>query len=182
MKKLIVAIAMIAGFSALGQAADYKYEVGFGLVDSMPMSSDLKDAAKSALGFNFYGDYQINEMFTGGIEIGSLSYDAKGALKDMGLKSFDTMTYGVRGKYVKPMDFGSRKGKIYGIVGIASYGYETDPSGSDGSDMGFNLGGGIDLEVAPQWLVGFELRYHLVSHDSTNFNVMNPALKASYCF
>jgi len=181
MKKVIIAMAIVFSFGVLGQAADTKWEVGAGLVNSMPMNTELKDVIKSALGFNIYGDYAISEKFTAGIEVASLSYDSKGIFKAFGIDSIDIMTYGVRGKYVKPMDFGSMKGKIYGILGIASYVSKTDPSFSsaESTDTGFNLGAGLDVEVATNLLVGFELRYHLIASD---VKTLDPALKVAYCF
>lgn len=186
MNKAIIAMAMVISFGALAQAGvEGKLEVGAGLYNSMPMSSDFKDAAKSSLGFNLYGDYKINDMFTAGLELSNaFGYESKMS------STYDltSMMIGVRGKYVKSMDFGSKKGKVYGILGLANYSFDTDPSATwEESAIGFSIGGGVDVEVAANILAGFELRYHMVTVDDGaggDFSAGNlaPMLKIGYFF
>jgi len=186
MNKAIIAMAMVMSFGALAHAGvEGKLEVGAGLYNSMPMGSEFKDAAKSSLGFNLYGDYKINDMFTAGLELSnSFGYESK-VVSTIDITS---MMIGVRGKYVKPMDFGSKKGKIYGILGLANYSFATDPSSTwEDSGIGFSLGGGIDLEVASNILAGFELRYHMITVEDNvgaDFNAghLVPMLKVGYSF
>ena len=92
------------------------------------------------------------------------------------------MAYGVRGKYIKPMDFGSTKGNIYGILGIASYNWSTDPKTTTDSEIGFSLGVGAEMEIAPQWLIGLEVRYHMVKDGSTTDDSLAPMISAGYTF
>jgi opacity protein-like surface antigen len=184
MKKSMIAIACVLNCGVAAHAADAKYHVGLGLFDSIPMSSDLKDYEKSSLGLNVSGDYNIDDMFAAGVEIGdAFAHDAKGLAKTYShLKSFNTMSYGVRGKYVKHMDFGTKKGNVYGIVGIADYTSTTDPDTTTTSKIGFNFGVGAEVEVAPQWLVGLEVRYHIVKGNSIQANTLAPMISAGYTF
>lgn len=81
------------------------------------------------------------------------------------------------------MDFGSKKGKVYGIVGIASYSSVALTPDAMGvveslSKIGLNLGAGCDMEIAPQWTAGLEVRYHMVK----DFNTFAPMLKVAYSF
>ncbi len=183
MKKTMFAAALALSFGALAHAADGKYQVGLGLYDSIPMSSDFKDY-KSSLGFNVYGDYKINDTFAAGLELGdtfAYTYKADTSIKE------NELVCGVRGKIGKSMDFGSKKGNIYGIVGIASHrassaGYKTV------TKVGYNLGAGAQMEIAPQWLVGLEVRYHAFkmtdqdTGESLNINGIAPTLTVGYSF
>ncbi len=180
MKKILVAVAIVSGFGMLAHAGDSKFEVGAGLSDIIPVSSDFKDAAKSSLGITAYGDYKINEMFTGGLEAGyAFGHESKAN------SSVDYLctTIGLRGRYVHAMDFGPKKGHVYGIVGVASYIWSTDPDSSlDTTKIGFNFGGGADVEVFPNWLAGLELRYHMVKMGGVDGNSLVPTLKVGYTF
>jgi len=181
MKRVImVAVAMlVCGSGMVAHAQDAKFEVGAGLSGSIPVG-DFKDAAKSSPGLNVYGDYKINDMFTGGLEVGHmLGYESKA---DSGTDYLCT-TVGLRGRYVHAMDFGPKKGHVYGIVGIASYIWSTDPDSSlDTTKIGFNLGGGADVEIFPQWLAGIDLRYHMVKMGGVDANSFTPTLKVAYTF
>ncbi len=179
MKKTIFAAAMVLGFGALAHAADTKYQVGLGLLDSLPMSSDFRDVLKSSLGFNAYGDYAINDTFAAGVEIGDVfGYPYKG---DTSVK-LRALTYGVRGKIVKPMDFGSKKGNVYGIVGISSYRWSSNATDETTTKVGYNVGLGAQMEVSANWLVGLEARYHIIKIEGINANTLAPTLTVGYSF
>lgn len=182
MKRVImVAVAMlVCGSGMLAHAGDQKFEVGAGLFDSLPVSSAFKDAAKSSPGASIYGDYHINDMFTGGLEAGyAFGHESKA---DSSVDYLCT-TIGLRGRYVHEMDFGPKKGHVYGIVGVASYIWSTDPSSSlDTTKIGFNFGGGADVEIFPQWLAGIDLRYHVVKMGGVDANSFAPTLKVAYTF
>lgn len=169
---------MSIGVNANALDVKGKLEAGVGLYDSIPMGDTFKDAAKSAMGFNIYADYKVMDNVTAGVELSnSFGYEVKA---NSSVDYTNTMI-GVRGKYVKPMDFGTRKGKVYGILGIANYNWNTDPKmpGVDSeNDLGFSLGGGIDLEITSQIIAGFELRYHVVNNE----NNLAPMVKVGYCF
>ena len=189
MKKLIVAIAAVLSLGTYANAAKFdikNLEVGMGLADSMPMG-DAGDAYKSGIGFDFHADYQLNDMFAAGIEYFGATYTAK----------YDVISYGynfgkgpdaatsyeaVYGKYLLPsMDIGGKKAKFYGIVGLGIYSvadYNNFSSVSDVVKIGLGLGAGATMEVAQNWNVGLELRYHLVS----KFSTFAPALKVGYHF
>ncbi len=183
MKKTMFAAAFVLGFGAIAHAADGKYQVGLGLYDSIPVSSDFKEY-KSSLGFNVYGDYKINDTFAAGVELGDTfgyAYKADTSIKEKEL------ICGVRGKIGKSMDFGSKKGNVYGIVGIASHrfsssGYKTI------TKVDYNFGAGAQMEIAPQWLVGLEARYHALkatdqdTGKSLNINGIVPTLTFGYSF
>lgn len=177
MKKILVAVAIVSGFGMLAHAGDGKFEVGAGLSDIIPVSSDFKDAAKSSLGMTAYGDYSINKMFTGGLEAGyAFGHESKANSS----VDYRCTTIGLRGKYVKELDYGFR---VYGILGVASYIWSTDPSSNlDTTKIGFNFGGGADVEVMPNWVTGVELRYHLVKMGGVDGNSLVPTLKVGYTF
>ena len=178
MKKTMFAAALALSFGALAHAADGKYQVGLGLFDSIP-TSDFGDYFKSSLGFNVSGDYKISDMFSAGVEIGdALGYKWK---EDTNNK-YMILTYGVRGKIVKSMDFGSKKGDVYGIVGISNYSLTTSPDVGGETKIGYSFGAGAQMEIAPQWLVGLEVRYHLLKVHEVDLNTIAPALTVGYSF
>ena len=82
------------------------------------------------------------------------------------------------------MDFGSRKGDVYGIVGIANHRITTDPSSAfEENRIGFSFGAGIDLQLSSKVLAGFELRYHVMTAAANyGMNTLAPTLKVGYCF
>lgn len=180
MKKTMIAMLMVSGLAAVTHAGDGKFEVGAGISDIIPVSSDFKDAAKSSLGVTAYGDYKINEIFTGGLEAGyAFGHESKASSS----VDYRCTTIGLRGRYVKALDFGPKKGHVYGILGVASYIWSTDPESSlDTTKIGFNFGGGADLELFPNWLAGVELRYHLVKMGGIDGNSLAPTLKVGYTF
>lgn len=177
MKRLMMAAALVSGLGVLAHAGGDIFEVGAGLSDMIPVSSDFRDAAKSSLGITAYGDYQISKMFTGGLEAGyAFGHEAK-ADSDV---DYHCTSIGLRGRYVKDLGFGFR---VYGILGVSSYIWSTDPdSGLDTTKIGFNFGGGADVEVSPGWITGIELRYHLVKMGSRDGNSLAPTLKVGYTF
>lgn len=180
MKKLALAVVIVSCAGMLAQAGETKFEVGAGLFDSIPVSSDFKDSAKSSIGAGIYGDYKINDMFTGGLEA---AYAIGHESKANSSTDYLCTTIGLRGRYVKEMDFGPKKGRVYGILGIASYIWSTDPeSNLDTTKIGFNFGGGADIEVFPNWLAGVELRYHLVKMGGVDGNSLAPTIKVGYTF
>jgi len=190
MKNVIIAIAIVFGLGVTANAAKFdikNLEVGMGLADSIPVG-DAGDTYDSALGFDFHADYQFTDQLAAGIETAFFSYSSDENLVISGVsygKQPDAATsyYGVYGKYIKPMDFGSKQGKVYGIVGLAPYSVvdfsdNTVGGYADIIKIGMSFGAGASMEVMPQWNVGLELRCHLVS----GFSTFAPMLKVGYHF
>lgn len=179
MKRLIAAIAIISGLGLAAHAADAKYEAGAGLSGVIPLG-DFKDAADPSLGVTAYGDYKINELFTGGLE-GTYAFGHES--KANSSVDYLCTTLGLRGRYVKALNFGPLKTRVYGILGVASYSWSTDPDSSlDTTKIGVNFGAGADVEVMPNWLAGLELRYHLVKMGGVDGNHLVPTVKVGYTF
>lgn len=180
MKKIAIAMLFVVSCGIAANAADARYKVSLGLFDSMPMNKSFSDACKSSLGLNLSGDYMLNDRFAAGIEIGDVfGYD----FKHFSSASVMPMSYGVRGKYVSPTDFGSKKGNVYGILGLAAYNWSTDPETATTTRIGYSLGAGAEVEFMPQWSVGLEARYHLVSAYGNDIgNNLNVMLNAGYSF
>ena len=159
-----------------------KLEVGAGTCGAIIISKDLRNDDKNTMGLSLYGDYKVSDNFTTGLELSNaFGYSGKGVFKGSEVKE---TTIGLRGRYVKPMDFGSRKGDVYGLVGIANHKLSTDPSSSfHENDIGFSFGGGIDLQLTPKVLAGFELRYHVLrGSGSYGMDMLVLLLKVDYCF
>ena len=182
MKNIIAAVAVIMTLSAGANAIDWKKpEVGVGLYDAMPQSGQYKDGVKSGMGLNLSADWNVNDQIMAGVELGySFGQDFKN--KILGKQyTMDSTMIGLRGKYVKPMDFGSKKGNVYGIVGIGYYMVSYDPSASfldDDNKLGLSLGAGANVELNANWTAGLELRVHMVEAATD----LNPMLKAGYKF
>lgn len=190
MKNIIAALAIVLGLGATANAAKFdikNLEVGMGLADSIPLG-DAGDSYDSAIGFDIHADYQFTDQLAAGIETAFFSYSSD---KDIVIGGTNygkypnaaTSYYGVYGKYIKPMDFGSRQGKVYGIVGLAPYSvvdFDDYTAGGYGDiiKIGLSFGAGASMEVMPQWNVGLELRYHLVS----DFSTFAPMIKVGYHF
>lgn len=150
--KKILALVLFLGLGSTTFAADSKIEGGLGLFDGLPMASDFKDNAESALGFELFADYNVAENVFVGLEYGhSFGYDYK-----HGNGNVDEDYLGIRGKYALPLEDGFR---VYGLVGIANYWLDLG-NGVDDSGIGFSLGLGADYDVNPNVFVGLEGRYH----------------------
>ncbi len=161
-----------------------RFEIGAGLARSIPQEA-AGNAYESATGLHAHFDYIVSKRAAIGAETAFFTHAAKYDLPH-GLgegPSADTAYYGLRLKFGTPTDFGSNKGRLYGVLGLASYSVaalEPDAAGiiADTAKIGLSFGGGCDLEIAPQWTAGLEVRYHLVS----DFSTVSPILKASYSF
>lgn len=179
MKKAIIAMIAVMSLGLTANAIDWKKpELGLGIYNAMPQSGNYKDNVKSGMGLNLSSDWQLKDTIMVGAELG---YSFGQELKAN--SSYDLMNtmIGLRGKYVKPMDFGSKKGNVYGIVGLGYYMTSYDPSIptiDDENKLGFSLGGGIDLELNANVTAGFELRLHMVEAATD----LNPMLKVGYKF
>jgi len=176
MKRIIAAIAIVTGLGMAAHAADAKYEVGAGLSGVIPLG-DFQDAADPSLGVTAYGDYKLNSLFTAGLE-GAYAFGHES--KANSSVDYLCTTIGLRGRYVRDLGYGIR---AYGILGLASYTWSTDPDSSlDTTKVGVNFGAGADVEVMPNWLTGIELRYHAVKTGGINGNHLVPTLKVGYTF
>ena len=182
----VVSLGIAANAAEVG-----KYSSGIGVADSIPMGT-AGDNYKSSLGFVLFGDYQVNEQISAGLEAAFFTYAPKKDLIVSGFnfgKPLDAASgyYGIFGKYAQPMELiASKKGNIYGILGIASYStVKLEADNFTGlavndkiSKLGLNIGGGYDMELAPQWTAGLEVRYHMAS----GFNTIAPMVKIAYTF
>ncbi|HBA61156.1 MAG TPA: hypothetical protein DCZ92_10125 [Elusimicrobia bacterium] len=191
MKNIIAAIAIVLGLGVTANAAKFdikNLEVGMSIVDSIPVG-DAGDYYDSSLGLDIHADYQLQENLAVGIETGFFSYSGSkdfvyGGVNYGSLGDASMSYYGVYGKYMlKPMDFGSKKANVYGIVGLAPYSVvdfsESTATGyGDIIKLGLSLGAGASMEVMPQWNVGLQLRYHMVS----DFSTFAPMLTVGYHF
>ncbi len=174
-------------------AAVNKYDTGFIFPYSIPMGA-FKDTTKSAWGYGYYWDFNANDTAAFGAEISQIGY----IQKDYNDSFFGPMSsdpgalitnYGLRAKFAKRSE-GTEKIKIYGILGIGYYSvldayaaYTAADSGSaaplEVSGVGVNIGGGLDIKLTQQFLVGFDLRYHMINKD---YSMLNPGLKLTYIF
>ena len=137
-----------------------KNELGFGLIDSIPIGNTVY-LKYSSLGCIIYDDFLVNEAFTLGGEFYHFPY---------------INFWGVRGKFIKPLN----SGKLYGILGIVDYGTAADDK-TKTLNLDYivvNIGGGYDMDIAPNWTAGLEVRYYL----RKGFNTIAPMLKVAYSF
>jgi opacity protein-like surface antigen len=186
MKRAIpVAVAALVATSAIPAHADDRgFEVGAGLFDSIPTMGDFRDEARSSLGVTVYGDYTVlkrtDDLFTVGLEAGdAFGYESK----ENSSVDYLCATAGLRGRYIKEMDFWSKKGRVYAIAGISAYRWHTDPISSlDTTTIGFNFGTGADLKLSDNWLAGAEFRYHMPNKSGRMAYSLAPALKVGYTF
>ncbi|MFA5161994.1 MAG: outer membrane beta-barrel protein [Elusimicrobiales bacterium] len=196
MKRLLAAIVMIAGVGAVATAADVgKWDADYGVGYAMPVSGDWSSNHKGSLNMSLAGAYKFQDMLSAGLELGY----------DFGHKNKDVSDYKVKVLQLTPfikadkdVELGGKKVNTYGIFGLGLYrwstpdydnGAGTTVAGDSGSKFGFNLGGGAMMEVAPQWKVGLDLRWHHVfgmldNGDGTSSAANNivPSLKVAYSF
>lgn len=184
-RTILVAAAVLMATAAIPAHADERgFEVGAGLFDSIPTMGDFRDEARSSLGVAVYGDYTVlkrtNDLFTVGLEAAdAFGYESK---ENSGV-DYLCATAGLRGRYIKEMDFWSKKGRVYAIVGLSAYRWHTDPPSSlDTTTIGFNFGSGADVKLAGNWLAGAEFRYHMPSKSGRLAYSLAPMLKVGYTF
>jgi opacity protein-like surface antigen len=115
-------------------------------------------------------------------------------LSDLQIKTIQITPFVKAGK---DFNFNGKKCKYYGIFGAGVYTWShsealiagTTYDSASAIRYGFNLGGGATMEVAPQWNVGLDLRWHHVfgffdNGDGTTSaaNNITPTLKVAYTF
>lgn len=189
MKKILAAVAMLMGLGVSANAMDIngKLELGLGLYDGIPVSSTFKDAAHSAMGWTMFADYKVMDNVAVGLEYGnSFGYEIKGRSTDK------TESYlGLRAKYLYPLEIASMKTNVYGILGIANYWHDLDPSVAgvnDDNGLGLSFGLGMNVDVMENIFAGIEARCHFPSEwDGGNAgklttNHLNIGLQAGYRF
>ncbi|NLO91394.1 MAG: porin family protein [Elusimicrobia bacterium] len=206
MKKAIIAVLFLAGFAGAPVCAENgKYEVGLMPGFAIPVSGNYwgnsTTGVKSSFALAAYGDYRINDMFAAGLDIG---YDFGHKAQGDNVTNSKTKMLQItpHGKIMKDMDMFGKKGKVYGVLGLGMYNLkfkndDGDVQDADGNSsvtkFGFNLGGGADVEIAQNILLGLEVRWHHVfsALASTNddgtiskdaVNNITPALKIAYTF
>ncbi|NLO91395.1 MAG: porin family protein [Elusimicrobia bacterium] len=205
MKKAILAVLFLAGFAGAPVCAENgKYEVGLLPGLSIPVGGDYwgnsTTGVKSSFALAAYGDYRLNDMFAVGLDIGyDFGHKAQNAVDNERIKILQITPHG---KIMKDMDMFGKKGKVYGVLGLGVYNLKYKDDGEDSTDyddadgktsitrFGFNLGGGADVEIAQNILLGLEVRWHHVFDAMDNGSIDNkyavnnitPALKIAYTF
>jgi len=205
MKKFIIAavfvLAAASGVKAAGMEVG-KMEVGFGPGLAIPMSSEYKDSntgCKSSFMLDLYGQYQIHEMLALGLDMGyDFGHKSKvaGAPDDLKLKILQITPFV---KFEQPFDLSGKKATYFAKLGVGYYNLKsteytmlgvTTPSSNVGK-LGFNLGIGATMEVAPQFAVGLDVTYHYVTKSDMVTNAagerqvltqLTPAIHGIYRF
>ncbi|MDD2772594.1 MAG: porin family protein [Elusimicrobiales bacterium] len=198
MKKVLVAVLLLAGVCSANVAAESgKWEVGGGPGYSMPVGGDWSDAVGGSFNLNAFGAYKIQDPLAVGLELGyDFSHKAKDTaiydMSDVKTKIFQVTPFV---KASKDMTMSGKKVNYYGIFGAGLYSMSTsgsttpllagaqvvDETASAGY-FGFNLGGGATMELAPQWSVGLDLRWHHIFSSNAATNNITPTLKVAYMF
>lgn len=180
MKKLIIAavfvLAAASGVKAAGMEVG-KMEVGFGPGLAIPMSSDYKDSTdgcKSSFMLDLYGQYQIHEMLALGLDMGyDFGHKSKAdGLGDMKLKILQITPFV---KFEQPFDMSGKKATYFAKLGAGYYNLKvsdfsddagTSYTGTNVGKLGFNLGLGATMEVAPQFAIGLDVTFHYITKSS----------------
>lgn len=183
MKKILAAVLFLSfGSTAFAQLPiEGKLEAGLGLFNGIPVSSDLDDNFDGAFGFELFADYNVAENVFAGIEFGrSLGYDGKASV---GYADLDETYFGVRGKYIVPLQ---NNFSAYGLLGIANYWWDADGVSGD-NGLGCSFGFGLNYDFQRDVYIGAEWRYHFSSKYDTPMvdaktNHMMLGLHAGYRF
>lgn len=199
MKKLLIAVVVLAGLTAAVSAADVgKYTGSYGIGYSIPIAGTWKDAAKGSLAMSLAGDYQFQDMLSGGLE---LAYDFGHTNKIVEANQALFPTAGIDGGKIKILQVTpfvkyhfAKSDKIapYGIFGLGIYNVKTaeitntlgiaaTPSVSS-SKFGINLGGGAMYDIQDNLSVGLDLRWHHVFVSGGAVNNITPSVKICYMF
>ena len=205
MKKILVAMMVLASLATVSKAADTKYEVGVLPGYSIPVAGDYwgnsTTGVKSSFALAAYGDYKYNDMLMFGLDLG---YDFGHKLQGDNPENYRAAILQItpHAKYYKNMNILGKNGKVYGVFGLGLYDlkskYDTgttvpNANGDSMACFGINVGGGADIEIAPNWLVGAEVRWHHIFNaiamaddngNITNYaaNNITPTLKVAYTF
>jgi len=197
MKKVIIALMMLTVCGTSVFAGEWKKEGSVLLGLAMP-SGDAGDTVDSGMAFGLdYDGYKINDMWSIG---GAFSYISSPEKTTAGI-DYTLSAWGVspHAKYSTEVAMGSKKLNVYGLAGLGLYSVTAEASAlgvtveATDSKFGFNLGGGADVEVAQNILLGLEVRWHhvfsaqsVVNDDGTTgknaVNNITPALKIAYVF
>jgi opacity protein-like surface antigen len=185
MKKFVLAAIAFAGISVSAFAAgmvDEKLELGGGLGYSIPICGGFSSDYKGSVNLSVYAAYKINDMLSGGLEIGyDLGHDSKeftwGTIVS---PSGDTVVKNLQitpfVKASKNFNAGDIKAKAYGIFGLGMYYYKATYNSATSASLlsalsahtskpGFNLGGGLSVALVPSMPnldFGLDVRWHHV--------------------
>ncbi len=196
MKKIIIALLVLAACGTAVFAGEMKKEGSAGLGYAMPMG-DWGDSVGGGIGFEFgYEGYKINDMLT----VGANLFYTKGTAKDVLGFDYSDISYSTLGitpyvKAEKELDLGGKKTNLYGIFGLGIYNTSntsgnvkygntvvaTATSGSS-SNIGINFGGGLMYPLNDKMKVGGEIKYHAIFASDTTVSYLVPAAKFTYSF
>lgn len=195
MKKVLVAVLLLAGVCSANVAAESgKWEVGGGPGYSIPVGGDYASGYGGSFNLNVYGAYKLQDPLSVGFEIGDdFSHKGKSDATVNGvttnLSSLTTRVLQLTPfvKAAKEATMNGKKVNYYGIFGLGMYNVNlaSDTAGVDNISknyLGFNLGGGATMELAPQWSAGLDLRWHHVFASQSAVNNITPTLKVAYTF
>lgn len=185
MKYFIIAAIAFAGISVSSFAAgmvDEKFELGGGLGYSVPISGGFSSDYKGSFNLSVYAAYKINDMLSGGLEVGyDLGHDSKeftwgtsvSPSGDTVVKNWQITPFV---KASKIFNVGDVKAKAYGIFGLGIYLYQAtyksamsasllSALSANTTKLGFNLGGGLSVALVPSMPnldFGLDVRWHHV--------------------
>lgn len=165
-------------------------ELGGGTGFSIPMNDNLDDYDNS-----FYlggqGYYHLDSMLSVGAELGysfGHSYDNGPVEADLSVLHLTpqirlaTRRSAANGRSFSP----------YAIAGLGLYQTQTDvkvnagpfttESDDDETDMGINLGAGINLETSRSFVIGVDVRYHQIFNQGQDAKFLIPTLRLSYFY
>lgn len=192
MKKTFILSALVMCMSSAAYAGldASKISVGGGVGYSIP-TGNFHDTNKGSPSLAVSGEYKIAKRYALGLEMAyNYDYSMKDSQKTGSITDGKSKIWELA-PFVRAMKDFTLRGKnamAYCLVGMGVYNLksETDRSGDVSADsqskFGWNAGAGLMVEVARQWSVGLDLRYHNVNTDTYNTSFITPTARASYRF
>ncbi|HOX22043.1 MAG TPA: porin family protein [Elusimicrobiales bacterium] len=193
MKKILLTLCALLAMPSISLAGlDLsRISAGGSLGYAMPTGT-FRDDYKGSAALGLHGEYKIEEAVSAGMEIGyNFSYGMKDASKtSAGLSDGLTKIWQFTpyAKVQHSFDMSGKKATAYGLFGAGLYNLKTEltSNGNTSTDsqskFGWNVGGGLALDVAPQWSFGLDLRFHSINTTTNHTNYFTPSLRTSYRF
>jgi hypothetical protein len=160
----VIAWTALAGLPRLAAAQEApvdgsaapRIELGARLGMWMPMD-DADDYSDASLGVRLHGVYWVVPMFAIGAAVDWVAVNEEEGVSDL--------TYygiGITGLITTPAP---SRVKPFGELSVGRYTLDSDDVDDSESDIGFRLGGGVSLEMAPNLALLADVAYSTVEFD-----------------
>lgn len=145
---------------------------------AIPMG-DFGDVASTGFGGGVYGDYWLNNQFAIGVD-GMWNSHGENSDNVPVSVDFTNLQFSAHGKWMIPME-GSPMAPWLGFgVGIYNSTFDDGTNDESESNMGINVGGGLDWWSSPAFGIGPFINFHNIFTEDESTTYLNVGLNLTF--